>query len=290
MNEVDHGFISYMSKRYRTEESRYALKRYVILFIKWLNEQSMILEELDYNDIMAYVEHCRSLGNKQNTVSGKVRVIKDYLSYKKVEPNPCAGWHIKRRPAVLPKGILSKQQLEEMYTNYPQESESEKVNKVVLGFFIYQGLNSGQIERLKDYDVNLEIGFVIIRKESKSESRTIKIREVQKSLLVEYVNEIRPVLSEKKEGINAFIIIARSKKNVFRSYAYKLTKDLKKRYDYFINFYQIRASVISNWLKDYNLREVQYMSGHRYISSTERYENTNVDDLKQVLDKLHPLA
>ena len=35
---------------------------------------------------------------------------------------------------------------------------------------------------------------------------------------------------------------------------------------------QIRASVISWWLKNYNLRQVQYMATHKYVSSTERYQ------------------
>jgi len=44
---------------------------------------------------------------------------------------------------------------------------------------------------------------------------------------------------------------------------------------------QIRASVIVHWLKLYNLRKVQVMAGHRYISSTENYKANNLDDLKE---------
>lgn len=39
------------------------------------------------------------------------------------------------------------------------------------------------------------------------------------------------------------------------------------------------ASVITNWLQYYNLREVQYMAGHKYVSSTERYRTDNLEDL-----------
>jgi integrase/recombinase XerD len=52
---------------------------------------------------------------------------------------------------------------------------------------------------------------------------------------------------------------------------------------------QIRASVITNWLKHYNLREVQYMAGHKYVSSTERYRTDNLEDLQKELEKYHPL-
>ena len=52
---------------------------------------------------------------------------------------------------------------------------------------------------------------------------------------------------------------------------------------------QIRASVITTWLKDHNLRQVQYMAGHKYVSSTERYQANNLDNLKSKLEKFHPL-
>lgn len=51
---------------------------------------------------------------------------------------------------------------------------------------------------------------------------------------------------------------------------------------------QVRASVIVHWLKLYNLRKVQVMAGHRYISSTESYKANNLDDLKEDIAKYHP--
>ena len=53
---------------------------------------------------------------------------------------------------------------------------------------------------------------------------------------------------------------------------------------------QIRQSVITQWLKEKDLRTVQYMAGHRYVSSTERYQTNNLEDLKEALNKYHPLA
>jgi len=52
---------------------------------------------------------------------------------------------------------------------------------------------------------------------------------------------------------------------------------------------QLRQSVITEWLKEKGLRQVQYMAGHRYVSSTERYLTTNLEDLRDALNKHHPL-
>jgi integrase/recombinase XerD len=53
---------------------------------------------------------------------------------------------------------------------------------------------------------------------------------------------------------------------------------------------QIRQSVITLWLKTKDLRTTQYMAGHRYVSSTERYQINNLEDLYNQLEKLHPLS
>jgi integrase/recombinase XerD len=57
-----------------------------------------------------------------------------------------------------------------------------------------------------------------------------------------------------------------------------------------INAQQIRQSVITIWLKTKDLRTTQYMAGHRYVSSTERYQVNQLDDLQDALNQFHPLA
>ena len=47
--------------------------------------------------------------------------------------------------------------------------------------------------------------------------------------------------------------------------------------------------MIVDWLTRYNLREVQYMAGHRYVSSTESYRAHDVEALSKDMDVYHPL-
>jgi integrase len=57
----------------------------------------------------------------------------------------------------------------------------------------------------------------------------------------------------------------------------------------FVNFRQIRASVITNWLKTEGLRKAQYLAGHRTVQSTERYQPNNLENLIEDIAKHHPL-
>mgnify|MGYP005854110209 CR=1 FL=1 len=52
---------------------------------------------------------------------------------------------------------------------------------------------------------------------------------------------------------------------------------------------KIRSSVITHWLKNHNLRQVQYMAGHKYVSSTERYQQNNLEALQKNIEGYHPL-
>jgi integrase/recombinase XerD len=57
----------------------------------------------------------------------------------------------------------------------------------------------------------------------------------------------------------------------------------------FEDFTQIRASVITNWIKVHGLRKAQYLAGHRYISSTENYLANDFESLQNDLENFHPL-
>lgn len=51
----------------------------------------------------------------------------------------------------------------------------------------------------------------------------------------------------------------------------------------------IRANVLMNWLKTNNIRQVQYMAGHKSIRSTESYRGQDLTDLTKQLELFHPL-
>src|SRR5690606_29950053 len=69
-----------------------------------------------------------------------------------------------------------------------------------------------------------------------------------------------------------------------------ILKKLKRINHKVTNSNQLRASVITNWLKQYNLRQVQVLAGHRYISSTERYLQDDLESLHEIVNNFHPIS
>jgi integrase/recombinase XerD len=74
----------------------------------------------------------------------------------------------------------------------------------------------------------------------------------------------------------------------FNNVMQKLMSKLNKINSKITSAKQIRTSVITQWLKLYNLRQVQYMAGHRYVSSTESYLINDLEDLQDDITKFHP--
>ncbi len=52
-----------------------------------------------------------------------------------------------------------------------------------------------------------------------------------------------------------------------------------------LSFASVAASVITQWLKQYDLRKVQYLAGHKYVSSTEDYKANVIDELQQLYNQ-----
>ena len=71
---------------------------------------------------------------------------------------------------------------------------------------------------------------------------------------------------------------------------HKLYRQLRKIHPDFKSVSQIRQSIITQWLTSEDVRLVQEKAGHRYVSSTERYEQINPEDLQARVEKHHPLG
>ncbi len=135
-------------------------------------------------------------------------------------------------------------------------------------------------------------------------SRELNLEALQIIDLIDYINSIRPRILvngyRKLPGRKPFEMNA-----VFRTDQLLLSlfgsPNLKNSLHHmFINLrksnprvrsaMQIRQSVIANWIGRFNLRKVQYMAGHRYVSSTEYYKQVNINDLRRDVLECHPLG
>jgi len=287
------------------------------------------IEHCTAKEVLSYLNHLQKpttaggRGQENKTRAIHLNVIKQFFYWQIKQEirvdNPIAHLKIRGVKAQKLYPILSPQELEKIHSSYqlPQANDprakrnwfttyklSKERNKVILSLLINQGLTTAEINRLSVTDLKLREGEIYIQGSRKSNERTLKLKSNQIMDLMEYSLQLRPLLlnyQTDQQAKNLFLstpTLGQQKTeketlSVWKALTKEIIEQQKKMPEgatRFINFKQVRASVITKWLKQYNLREVQYMAGHRYISSTEKYLINNTEDLQTAIDKFHPIS
>ncbi|MCF8255541.1 MAG: tyrosine-type recombinase/integrase [Bacteroidia bacterium] len=272
--------------------------RYIRRFLEWLDNENLTVEKCTYNDLLAIIKHYRNEKHSVHNINNHLNGIQYYYEYQKllgnVEHNPAKNLRVKGDIEKVPNDILTQKQIERIFENYQAETPVQKRNKIMISLVVYQGIEREEIYFLEPKDINLEKGTIQVRRNTRLQERILKLNAKQVLPLHEYIKETRSELIKlkKKQTKNyktdkLFFTIGTSQhiKDSMR----ELLRELRTEHKYLTSFTQIRMSVISQWIKEKNLREVQYMAGHASIYSTQRYVRANLDELKDELSNYHPL-
>jgi len=262
-------------------------------FLDWVAHEQIYYLQVSYTDLLAYINYNKKQGNTKSTINKKLLAIKHFYNHLqqsgKVKSNPCEELRIKGIIKRQPHDLLEWEDLEHLYKNYPTSNITGKRNKAIIGMMIYQGLNSGEVASLELNDVNLEEGTIYIPQVSRSNSRILKLESFQVLQLQKYITQVRPVLLALTEKESANLFVSTGDGYRLDNSLVRLMRAARKVNPKVTHPKQIRASVITYWLKTHNIRQVQYMAGHRYISSTEHYRIDLLETLQEQIDQLHPL-
>ena len=309
-------FKSYLESQGKSKSTVSAYNTYILDFLSWLDKDNTSSELVTAKEVLSYLNHLQKKGQENKTRNIRLNVIKQFFNYQieanQREDNPIT--HLKIRGTKHKKlyPILDKQQLESLYTNYqvPTEEDERKTrnwfktyrlsksrNKAILSLMIHQGLTTPEVNKLELNDLKLKEGRIYISGSRRSNERILELKSSQIMELMEYQFTTRKELlryqEERRDQTKRLFLstptssqkMAGNTLNIWK----RLSEEIKSQNKEFINFKQVRTSVITHWLKQYNLREVQYMAGHRYVSSTEGYLVNQVEDLQADIDQFYPI-
>ena len=310
-----HEFINYLESRNLSPATQKMYSTSVEQFFNWAKIEDI---QVTKPDILKFLEYLKNRKGYQNIVRKNCLIALNHYFvalYKtgEINVNPCAFLKIRgKRPKKMHK-IYTPEELDTLFDNYyqlfvrnfddshlrPRAQKQSQLcrerNAVILSVLINQGAVTTEIEKIELGDLDLIKATLKLRGRKRSNERIIPLKATQIGLLMHYLQNIRPQFAEyhTKESEKLFLSLpAISQKTTEGGtllYAFaELTKQLQSIDKQFLNVIQLRTSVITNWLKINGLRKTQYLAGHRYVSSTEKYQSNNLDNLIDDINKLHP--
>lgn len=258
-------------------------------FENWATSQAIKTpEKIDYPILLKYIEHCRTIGNATRTIQQKIGILRKYFTYHNHPNNPADEIHLKGSVRTLPNIALTLKDLDGLYENYQPFNLIGHRNKIMLGMVIYQGISSGELERLELEDLQLQKGTLYIKGTRKTNNRTLELKAFQLLDLQNYLIKIRPEINKISSISSSQLFTSMGKGTQLHNAICVALKKLKRIEPKLKNFQQIRTCVISNWVKEHGLRKAQYLAGHKYVSSTEKYQFIDQENLLNQLDEKHP--
>jgi site-specific recombinase XerD len=308
-------FIKYMESKNHAKSTQKIYLLAVRLFFKWAKKEDT---QITKSDMLKYLEYLKKRKGLQN-VSRSVQLValNHYFTYlyqsEQITQNPCLLLKIRGTKKKKLHKIYTPEELDLLYDSYyqlfvrsyddnhipknqrKQASLNRQRNALILSILIYQGISTNEIETLELNDIDLTKAQIKIKGGKHLNDRILSLKATQIGLFINYLQNIRPQLTEYQinESEKLFLPLPKSGNKTTDSntlkYAVKpLAKQMKIIDKQFINFCQIRASVITFWIKTHGLRKAQHFAGHRHIISTKNYMSNDIDNLTEDINKLHP--
>ena len=285
-------FRDYLKKKGFTLSTIHQHINYAELFLEWMEQERLRVDQVRYNDLVVFSSQLKEKNFSTNYINRVLLSIRHYYNYLAGEnsaiTNPAVNFYLKGSIRRIIHDVVSYADLEKIYLNYRVKDKRDRRNKVILGVLIYQGVTTEELHRLEVGHVDLQEGMLYVPGSPRRNSRRLILQSVQVLELERYIKRIRPQLAKRSGPTDRLFISMEGSLNLKNS-LHHMFRMLKRIYPEIKNAQQIRQSVVTHWLKTNNLREVQYMAGHRWVSSTERYQQNNLEDLQKEINRYHPL-
>ena len=287
----------YLQEQGYSETTIVGNERQVEIFEKWCKKNDTSPIEIDYKISLKFIKYLTRKGNSKKTINHRLRSIKIHFNYLIEQAcrvdNPIENTIVKGVKRTINYNLLEADELEDLYYSFETDKYQEEYHKytlkrakIIIGLMVYQGLNTTDLGNLQTDHLQLSKGKIYVPSTIRSNARELELKPWQIMEFIEYQNEIRPIIQDKLQNHSEQLFNSNAR---FNSIIYHIFKKLKKYNQKVENIKQIRASVITNWLGNYNLRKVQYLAGHRYISSTERYLQDDLENLHEIVNNFHPI-
>ena len=293
-------YLTYLEKQGLSPRTIDSYRQYIEKLYRWCKARRFCLDQITYEQLLKYIAGLRA-SHKPDTINIHLAAIRHYQNHLIEEDyltdNIAEGLIIRGGTKKVLQNFLDNHELEDLYYSYETTGvwqnnfyfrATARRNKVIVGMLVYQGLISNNLKQIQVEDVDLRKGTLYVASTRRNASRTLSLKPWQIIELKEYIEESLPVIQRHIKVYDGRLFPLNTPQ--FHVLLLPILKKLKTYNQKVSNNTHLRASVIVNWLKQYNIRQVQQMAGHRHIVSTESFKQDDLENLQKVIHRFHPLS
>jgi integrase/recombinase XerD len=246
------------------------------------------LEKLGYKQIILIISDPAFSIRYRQVIVAALKQYYHYLVWAGIrESHPCPNLRIRSNYSqnFLQHDFLTSEELVLIRNRIQRYPQLELRDKVLLSLLTIQGLAPIELTGLNLKDVNLNRRTLRIMQNRKYRQRSLNLLPEQIDLIVAYIHSCRNRLCSENE--QALLVGMTGKRMTTDSIHYIISTMKYVVPDKQLTPQLIRQSVITWWINDLKipLEQVQLMSGHRWISSTQKYEFRKMSDELVLVNK-----
>lgn len=221
---------------------------------------------------LGYITYLQKMGKAPTSVSRVIASTRSFYRYlcskKMCDINPVEKVHALKSERKLPQ-ILTGDEIQLLLAQPSGEDFKGKRDKAMLELLYATGIRVTELVSLNTEDINLEIGYIICRHQTKE--RIIPIYPRAASALRKYIEDERNFMIDENSGalfvnINGTRLTRQGFWKIIKSYTEKanINKDITP--------HTLRHSFAAHLLENgADIKSLQEMLGHADVSSTQIY-------------------
>lgn len=261
------------------------------------------ISEIDHSALYDFQSHLYKVKTKKNqslapATQGRILTVLRMLfrfamKMDYIDSNPADKIELPREERRLPRHVLSEEDCKALLIACDKDSAMKLRNRAIIEVFYATGIRVSELINLKLFDIRFQEMTLHIMGKGRKE-RVIPISGRALLFIEQYIEELRPKLvkrSKTKElSQNLFLSI---NGNPFqRADVSNLVKSIGKeaKIEIKVTPHVIRHSIATQLLKNgMDIRYIQELLGHEDLRTTQIYTQVANKDLKEMLEKHHPL-
>ncbi len=292
MERLIGDFLEYLHNVKNTSDN--TILSYKRDLLKWADYMGFLgidhIEAVREEDLHAFIKYLETKKFKTSTISRNIASMKAFYHYlykeNRIREDISQSLHAPKVEKKLPE-IMTIEEAVKLVEQPSGDKPKELRDRAMLELLYATGIRVSELVRLKQTDINFNLGCVICKEGSKE--RMIPFGSTAKRTLQRYLEKGRDALLV-NYGVEELFVNC-SGQAMSRQGFWKIIK-------YYARLAGIEAEITPHTLRHSfaahlvengaDLRSVQEMMGHSDIATTQKYARMNNHQIREVYVKAHP--